>query len=97
MSGFPSFSTVSLNNFFLPSSVETGACIYFTFIIKSGNSMRDLKAVRDAIMDNFIKNGAAISDHHGTGTYFRKYQDPGKLKMQSMLEYGMFSGWQNES
>ena len=76
---------------------ETGACIYFTFIIKSENSMRDLKAVREAIMDNFIRSGAAISDHHGTGTYFRKYQDQGKLKMQSMLEDNIFSGWQNES
>jgi len=75
---------------------ETGACIYFTFIIRSENAMEDLSAVRESIMNNFIKMGAALSDHHGMGTYLKKYQHPNKIRMQSLLDDNLFSGWKNE-
>ncbi|WP_337860911.1 FAD-binding oxidoreductase [Ferroplasma sp.] len=74
----------------------TGACIYFTFIILSDNATEDLRNIRNAIVGNFVKKGAAISDHHGAGTYFRHYLDQATIKAQSLMDDGLFSGWQND-
>ena len=74
---------------------HTGACIYFTYIIRSENSLEDLLFVRKTIMNSILKNGGAITDHHGSGTLFSIYKNPEKLKMQNMLNDELFSGWQD--
>lgn len=54
----------------------TGACIYFTFVIwRKENQMQLLENIRDAIIDEFVKKGCAVSHHHGPGKYLEKYLD----------------------
>ena len=74
---------------------HTGACIYFTYIIRTENSLEDLLFVRKTIMNRILKNGGAITDHHGSGTLFSTYKNPDKVKMQNMLNDELFSGWQD--
>ncbi len=72
---------------------KSGACIYFTFILSLQNEESELKTVRDTIIRTFLKNGGAITDHHGIGTLFRDYMDKNILEMQSKLYDKLFSWW----
>ena len=69
-----------------------GACIYFTFAIRSGDELDDISAVRDAILKNFISHGSPVTHHHGPGTLMRKYEDREKLNMQLKFTDPVFAG-----
>ena len=68
-----------------------GACIYFTFAIKSNKEPDDLIAIRDAMLSNFIRMGSPVTHHHGPGKLMRKFVDGNKLHMQSLLRDPVFS------
>ena len=68
-----------------------GACIYFTFAIKSNKEPDDLIAIRDAMLSNFIRMGSPVTHHHGPGNLMRKFVDSRKLQMQSLLGDPVFS------
>ncbi len=71
----------------------TGACIYFTIIIRSDRPMEHLMEIRHKMVNNFLKNHAAITDHHGIGTLFREYLSEEELSLQSRLYDPVFSRW----
>jgi alkyldihydroxyacetonephosphate synthase len=75
---------------------QTGACIYFTYIIRSENPLEDLLFIRQIIMKSILENGGSITDHHGTGTLFAIYKNREKEKMQDQLNDELFSGWRDE-
>ncbi|MHB1708369.1 MAG: FAD-binding oxidoreductase [Thermoplasmataceae archaeon] len=68
-----------------------GACIYFTFAIKSNKEPDDLIAIRDAMLANFIRIGSPVTHHHGPGNLMRKFVEGSKLHMQSLLRDPVFS------
>lgn len=64
---------------------RTGACIYFTFLMKSENEVKDLIKVRSDLIGTFLKNGGSITHHHGLGKYFLDYLNDAKKEMHSKL------------
>lgn len=70
----------------------SGACIYFTFIIKADDDMDVLLKVRDGLVKCFISNGGSVTHHHGKGEFFAGYMDSQLKKMQEKLEDPLFSG-----
>lgn len=57
----------------LSHSYHSGACLYFTFVMKLGDGSHDeqLKrywVVKTAIQQAFIDSGGTLSHHHGVGT-----------------------------
>jgi|GEM_PF-2660414 len=68
-----------------------GACIYFTFAIKSNKEPDDLIAIRDAMLGNFIRMGSPVTHHHGPGKLMRKFVDGNRLQMQALLTDSVFS------
>ena len=68
-----------------------GACIYFTFAIKSNKEPDDLIAIRDAMLANFIRMESPVTHHHGPGNLMRKFEESSKLHMQSLLRDPVFS------
>ena len=71
---------------------STGACIYFTFVLwRKDGQMELLEHMRDAIMDEFMKNGCAVTHHHGPGKYLEKYLDEKLLARGRMLQDPLFS------
>ncbi len=70
----------------------TGACIYFTFILKSGNDMEVLPEVRNELVNSFTSNGGSVTHHHGRGYFFSKYIDPELREMQRKLDDPLFTG-----
>jgi alkyldihydroxyacetonephosphate synthase len=72
---------------------ESGACIYFTYVLWKEKEQLDLLLdVRDRLIKSFSANGAAITHHHGSGEYFRKYLDPGLEKRMDSMKDPLFSG-----
>lgn len=67
-----------------------GACIYFTYIIESGNEISDLERIRKGLVDTFLAIGGAITHHHGYGKYFSEYVEPEIARLQSKLEDPLF-------
>lgn len=68
----------------------TGACIYFTFIFKSDSETDTLERIRDGLVRAFTENGGAVTHHHGTGAFFRKYVDRDTLLLQEKLDDPLF-------
>ena len=71
---------------------SSGACIYFTFILKADNDQEALSAVRDALIRTFLANDGSVTHHHGKGYFFNKYVNPDLKGMQHKLEDPLFSG-----
>jgi alkyldihydroxyacetonephosphate synthase len=63
----------------------TGACLYFTIVMKSENGERDLGAVRKGLVECFIENGGSITHHHGLGSLLAGYLDEGKRRLSGIL------------
>ncbi len=71
---------------------SSGACIYFTFILKSEDDMETLSAVRDGLIRTFISNGGSVTHHHGKGYFFSRYMKPDLKDIQLKLEDRLFTG-----
>ena len=55
----------------LSHSYRSGACLYFTFAFASGpgdDMLAQYEAVKSAIQQAFVDNGATLSHHHAVGT-----------------------------
>ncbi len=65
---------------------ETGAAIYFTFVITPGKGSSDLIRLRRKLVQGFIENGGAITHHHGIGTEFASLVDEGRKALFSLVE-----------
>ncbi|MHB8553298.1 MAG: FAD-binding oxidoreductase [Thermoplasmataceae archaeon] len=71
---------------------SAGACIYFSFIIwRKERQMDLLNKVRDGILQEFVRNGCAISHHHGPGKYLEKYLDPNIINIRNRMSDPLFS------
>ncbi|EQD81035.1 flavoprotein, partial [mine drainage metagenome] len=71
---------------------SSGACIYFSFIIwRKERQMDFLNKVRDGILQEFVRNGCAISHHHGPGKYLEKYLDPNIINIRNRMSDPLFS------
>ncbi len=71
---------------------RSGACIYFTFIIKSENELDTLLKVREELVSCFVSNGGTMTHHHGKGALFHKNMDRELERMQARLADPLFSG-----
>ncbi|MEM0156367.1 MAG: FAD-binding oxidoreductase [Thermoplasmataceae archaeon] len=71
---------------------KQGACVYFTFAIRSDNVLEDISALRDAMLENFISHGSPVTHHHSPGTLMRKFENREKLNMQSKFIDPLFAG-----
>ncbi len=77
----------------LSHSYHAGACLYFTFAITpSGkrDSLEEYDAVKNAIQQAFVDNGATLSHHHAVGTEHSRWleQDisgPGVRMVEALL------------
>lgn len=69
---------------------RTGACIYFTFILRADDEIGVLDKVRDGLIRTFTENGGSVTHHHGVGAFFRKYVDSSLLEMQDRLADPLF-------
>jgi alkyldihydroxyacetonephosphate synthase len=71
---------------------RTGACIYFTFIIKPEKE-DDLSVLRDRMVESFLGSGGSISHHHGLGNYLDKFLESRKKELMKSLRDPVFSRW----
>lgn len=71
---------------------RSGACIYFTFIIKAENDLDVLMKVREELISCFVSNGGTVTHHHGKGLLFEKNMDKDLEKLQEKLADPLFSG-----
>lgn len=71
---------------------RSGACIYFTFIIKANEELETLMKVREELINCFVSNGGTMSHHHGKGTLFRKHMDSQLETFQDRFNDPLFSG-----
>lgn len=71
---------------------RSGACIYFTFILKSSDDFQTLMKVRENMIQCFVSNGGTVTHHHGKGKFFTPFMNPEFLKMQDKFNDPLFAG-----
>lgn len=71
---------------------SSGACVYFTFIIKAEDNLKALMKVRDELINCFVSNGGTVTHHHGKGPLFREHMDRELEEFQGRLADPLFSG-----
>lgn len=73
---------------------ESGACIYFTFIISQeyDREVETLKIVRDRLIRTFLRHNGAVTHHHGIGALFKDYVDSGHSQLFSSVSDELIQG-----
>ena len=78
----------------LSHSYRTGACLYFTFAFTGrpeGDLLADYDAVKAAIQQAFVDNGATLSHHHAVGTEHAPWlaqdiSEPGAAMLRALFD-----------